>query len=82
VSVALIGGLLLIAGAFLTMKGKIYWAVGVYFVADICWVIISLGTGDFIGASLVVIGMLLGLIAFIKMNTGKMRKTLNEEQEG
>lgn len=59
------------------MKGEINYAVAVYFLADVAWVYLSFQTGDVIGATFVVIGMTFGLIAFIKMNTGKMRKNLH-----
>ena len=72
----LVGGILLIIGAYLTFKGKMYHAVFVYFMADCAWLLLSFLSGDIIGAVTVFIGMALGLGAFIKMNTGKMRKEL------
>ena len=74
---AIIGGFLLVLGAFFTFQGKILRAVGVYFVADLMWVILAFQSGDIMGAIFVIAGMLLGLLAFFKMNTGKMRKTLD-----
>lgn len=76
-SVALLGGILLILGAFFTFKGQVMQAVGIYFLADFCWVYIAFASGDIIGGVMVFIGMLLGLGAFLKMNFGKMRKTLD-----
>ena len=55
----------------------IYQAVAVYFVADICWIGISISVGDYVGAIFIAVGMFLGLLAFLKMNSGKMRKTLD-----
>jgi hypothetical protein len=72
----LVGGFLLIVGAYLTYIGKIYWAVLIYFLADICWVIISVSNGDIAGSIMTSIGMLLGLLSFIKMNNGTLRKNL------
>ena len=74
---ALIGGLLLILGSFSVYKGKIFWSVGLFFLADCMWVIISFQAGDITGSIVVIIGMLFGLGAFLKMQTGKMRKDLN-----
>lgn len=80
-SIAIIGGILLIIGAFLTMLGKVNYSILVYFMADIVWVKISYDAGDILGASTVFIGMILGLIAYWRMQTGKMRKTLNYEDK-
>jgi len=74
---AIIGGVLLILGAFLTMQGKIMGAVFVYFIADCCWVLLAFQAGNIMGAVFVLTGMLLGLFAFFKMQTGKMRKNLD-----
>ena len=67
---AVIGGLLLNVGAFLTWRGKIYEAVAVYLFADICWIIMAYERDDFWGVTF-------GLLAFIKMKSGKMNKNLN-----
>ena len=74
---AIVGGILLVIGAFLTMQGKIFKAVIVYFVADCCWTLLAFQAGNIIGATFILIGMLLGLFAFFKMRTGKMRKNLD-----
>lgn len=72
----LLGGLLLILGAWFVFKGEIYKSVGVYFLADIMWVLLSFRNKDYVGSTFIIIGMLLGLAAFIKMNYGQMRKDL------
>ena len=77
-TVATIGGLLLIVAAFFTYKGKIFESIIIYFLADICWLFISISTGDYFGSSLVLIGMLLGIGVFIKMNTGIFVKNLKK----
>ena len=74
---ALIGGILLIIGSYTVYNGKIFWSVGLFFLADCMWVTIAIGTGDFVGAGFIGVGMLLGLGAFYKMHKGKMRKNLN-----
>ena len=74
---ALVGGILLIIGSYTVYRGKILYSVGLFFAADCMWVLISLSVQDYLGASFVAIGMLLGLAAFVKMNTGKMRKNLD-----
>ena len=79
-SVATIGGILLILGAWFTYKGNLYLSIILYFIADICWFIIALNSGDTLGSIFVLIGMVLGFCVFIKMNKGifvkNLRKTL------
>ena len=75
-SVATIGGILLILGAWFTYKGNIYFSIILYFVSDICWFIIAFNSGDILGSGLVALGMLLGIGVFIKMNLGIFAKSL------
>jgi len=77
VSFAVLGGILLNIGAFLTYKGQIFKAVLVYIVADLCWVIMAYRNDDYLGTFFIVVGMTLGLLAYIKMNSGKMSKELH-----
>jgi len=81
-SYAILGGILLIIGAFFVFRGQIFISVGIYFVADICWVVLAYQQNDYIGMLLISIGMLLGLGAYIKMNTGIMHKTLHKDRDG
>jgi hypothetical protein len=76
---AIIGGILLNIGAFLTYKGKIYQAVIVYLFADICWIIMAYINDDFLGSVFIVLGTAFGLLAFLKMRNGEMNKSLNKE---
>lgn len=75
-SVATIGGILLILGAWFTYRGNLYLSIILYFIADICWFIISLNSGDILGSILVLIGMVLGFCVFLKMNKGVFVKNL------
>jgi len=76
---AVLGGILLNIGAFLTYKGKIYQAVVVYLFADLCWMIMAFVRDDYWGAFFIIVGTTLGFLAFMKMRSGEMRKTLNKE---
>lgn len=78
-SIGIIGGILLILGAYLVYRGEIFYSVFVYFIADICWVGISFLNGDYVGAGFIIIGMLLGLLAFSKMHSGRMHKNLKSK---
>jgi len=76
---AVLGGLLLNVGAFLTFRGKIYQAVMVYLFADICWIVMAYERDDIWGVLSIVLGVTFGLLAYFKMRSGKMNKTLNKD---
>ena len=79
-SFAILGGLLLNVGAFLTYRGKIYQAVIVYIFADLCWIVMAYEKNDYIGAFFIITGTTFGLLAYMKMRSGKMNKSLNKEE--
>lgn len=80
ISYAVLGGILLNIGAYLTYKGKIYQAVIVYLFADLCWMIMAYVRDDYIGAFFIITGTTFGFLAYLKMKNGKMNKTLNKEK--
>jgi len=80
ISFAVIGGIFLNIGAYLTFRGKIYEAVAVYLVADICWIVMAWDRDDLWGVASIVVGVTFGFLAFVKMKTGKMNKTINKEE--
>lgn len=79
ISFAVLGGVFLNIGAYLTFKGKIYESVFVYLVADICWIIMAWERDDFWGMFSIILGTTFGLLAFMKMYKGEMNKSLNKE---
>lgn len=79
-TIATLGGLLLIIGSIFVFYGQIFKSVMIYFVADLCWVYISYNNNDIQGVVFIIIGMLLGLGAFIKMNNGTFYKTIGEKR--
>ncbi|MDD5156566.1 hypothetical protein [Sulfurimonas sp.] len=81
ITFAVIGGLLLNVGAYLTLKGKIYEAVIVYLFADVCWIAVAYERGDFLGTLFTVAGVIFGFLAFWKMKNGEMSKNLNGEKD-
>jgi len=81
-SFAILGGLLLNIGAFLTYKGKVYQAVVVYLFADVCWIIMAYEKNDYIGSVFIIIGTLFGFLAYLKMRNGEMNKSLNKDENG
>ncbi len=80
ITFAFIGGLLLNVGAYLTYKGKIYESVIVYLFADICWIFMAFERNDFWGAVSIFIGVSFAFLAFIKMRSGEMNKSLNNKE--
>ena len=78
-SFAVLGGILLNVGAFLTFRGKIYQAVVVYLFADLCWVVMAYENKDFTGIFFISIGMMFGFLAYKKMQNGTMNKDLLKE---
>lgn len=71
-------------GTFLTYKGNIFKASICFIIADTCWIYLSfykyLITSDIIdliGFLFIILGTLIGILTFLKMNFGKMRKTLD-----
>lgn len=76
-----IGGLLLILGAWFLYKGNLMYSVGTYFIADIMWVILAYQSGDWFGTIAISIGMLLGLLVFIKSHKGEFVKDLRTKNE-
>lgn len=81
ISFAVIGGLLLNIGAYLTFKGKIYEAVIIYLFADLSWIIMAYQREDFLGVLFIFVGVVFGLFAFLKMKNGEMSKTLNGKKD-
>ena len=76
---ATLGGLLLIAGAFALWRGSVQWSLIFYFLADLCWLGLSLSAGNVQGAIMIGIGMLLGVLVYIKTHTGVFVKTLHSK---
>ena len=79
-SFAILGGILLNIGAYLTYKGKIYQAVIIYLFADVCWIVMAYQKNDYIGSFFIITGTTFGFLAYLKMKNGEMKKTLNKEE--
>jgi len=78
-SFAILGGLLLSIGAYLTYKGKIYQAVIIYLFADLCWIIMAYEKSDYVGSIFIIIGTVFGFLTYLKMQNGEMNKSLNKD---
>lgn len=76
--ISTIGGILLILGAYFVFKGQIFKSVFVYTIADLCWAYLTYEKQDYIGLAFVLIGMVLGIGAFFKMNKGTFNKTITK----
>ena len=75
----MIGGILLMTGAWFVFKGDIFKSVMFYTVADFIWITLAILAGDYIGATMIAIGGVLGFLAFIKMHKGEFNKTLRKD---
>ena len=73
-----IGGILLILGAFALWKGNLRWSVGLYFFADTMWVWLAYKQGDMFGTFAISLGMLFGLLVWLKSHRGEFVKDLHE----
>lgn len=80
ISFAVIGGMLLNLGAYLTFKGKIYESVIAYLFADMCWVLMAYERDDYWGMLSVTLGITFAFFAFLKMRGGQMSKSLNGDK--
>jgi hypothetical protein len=76
-----IGGLLLIAGAFALYKGNLLWSVGLYFFADTMWVWLAYKQEDFFGTFTIGLGMILGLLVFLKSHRGEFVRDLHMKKD-
>ncbi len=74
---ALVGGILLVLGAVFMYRGLAMYSVLTYALADICWLVISIQVGDILGGILILIGLILGILVYIKMNKGIFVKDLH-----
>ena len=77
---AVLGGVLLNVGAYLTFKGQIFRAVMVYLFADLCWIIMAFERDDYLGVFFIVVGVIFGFLAFMKMKNGEMDKSLKSNK--
>jgi len=80
ISFAVVGGVFLNIGAYLTFKGKIYEAVIAYLFADACWIFMAWEREDFWGMTSIIMGVTFGFLAMLKMKRGDMNKSLNKEE--
>jgi len=80
ISFAVVGGIFLNIGAYLTFKGKIYEAVMAYLFADACWIFMAWERDDFWGVFSIILGVSFGFLAMLKMKRGDMNKSLNKEE--
>jgi len=76
-----IGGLLLILGAYALYKGNLLWSVGLYFFADTMWVWLAYKQEDYFGTFAISLGMLFGLLVWIKSHKGDFVKDLHAKKE-
>lgn len=72
-----LGGIFLIIGAYLTSRGDIFKSVGVYVIADFCWIVNAWLLGDIWGIVFIILGVSFGLLAFFRMHKGTYNKRIS-----
>ena len=77
-SAAVVGGILMIIGSFLTYKGMIFQSVFAYLIADFIWAFIAFNAGDIFGAITITLGTFFGILTFLKMHKGEFVKHLKK----
>jgi len=80
-SLAVIGGLLMIVGSFTMYKGFIFYSVFSYLIADLIWAILAFQSGDIFGGITIVLGTIFGILTFLKMHKGEFVKHLGIDNE-
>ena len=75
-----IGGLLLIGGAFALWRGSLLWSVALYFLADTMWVWLSYRQQDIFGMFSISLGMIFGVLVFLKSHRGEFVQNLKKEE--
>ena len=76
---AVLGGIFLNIGAYLTYRGMIFRAVWAYLIADAFWVLMAWERQDWMGMVFIISGIIFALLAFFKMHRGEMEKELKKQ---
>ncbi len=77
-SLAFIGGILMIVGSFSVYKGYMFHSVIFYLIADFIWAFIAFHSGDVFGGVTIILGTFFGMLTFIKMHKGIFVKDLRK----
>ena len=67
-------GLVMILGSYMTFKGRIFEASLIYQVPNSIFMYLGIKNGDYLGATLVFIGVSFALATIYKMHTGVLKK--------
>jgi len=73
------GGIFLIIGSLFLNKGNLLLSTLFYFLADVCWLILTINNHDLFGSASVIIGMIVGIIVFLKIHFGVFVKDLKKK---
>jgi len=76
--VSFLGGVFLVAGALFLARGNVYLSVTTYFIADICWVLMTISQRAWVSAATIAFGMLCGVYVWFKINRGEFRRSLKK----
>jgi len=77
--VSIFGGIFLVIGSLFLNAGNLLLSTLFYFLADVCWLLLTIQNGDIFGSISVIIGMIVGIIVFLKIHFGIFVKDLKKK---
>ena len=77
---AILGGISIILGNLFVLRGDVYNSIKMFLLADIGWVMLAFSTGDWIGFSIVMGGVVISIFVFMKMHLGIFHKSISKER--
>ena len=76
----ILGGFFLIIGAYVLFLGKAWYSLIFYFFADICWLVLSIQNGSYLGSLSIIIGIVFSTGVMLKMHFGVFHKDLKKRE--
>lgn len=77
---SIMGGVLLIFGAYYTYVGNIFKSILIYLIADLCWLVLAICNKAWLGSLFILIGLIFAVLVFFKMNAGIFYKTISKDR--
>jgi len=77
----ILGGIFLVLGAFVLYKGNALYSMALYFLADLCWLLMSVKDANTFGTISILIGIIFSTGVMFKMNTGTFHTNLNKNKK-
>jgi len=74
--ISVIGGLFMICASYAMYRGNAYLSIILFSIADICWVVQSIISGNIFGSVVIGVAIIFGVLTFLRMRQGTFNKTL------